>query len=255
MVSWLICSNHSGEQLRLAIESCLNQDFQDFELIFVANGPLALNIAGFVEDWFGRDERVRIFTTSMTQLPFSLSLGLHFARGSLVARMDSDDISYPSRLTYQVNYLMNNLEVDVLGTNFEIIDDNGSVIKTIEMPQTNNLIRRKIFFRNPLCHPSVMFRRQIVLDNGGYLGNIYGEDYDLWVKLALNSEIVFANLPNICLGYRSIGIGQARRSNKAYASMAGSQIRAFLITWDVRWFLAVILTICKIIIRARVDSK
>lgn len=249
-VSWLLCSYLVNDHLKLAIDSCLNQTFNDFELVFVANSPMAHKVAEYVREWYGTDPRVRIFTTPIRQLSFSLSLGLHHARAPLIARMDSDDISSPDRLERQVAFMNQHPEVAVLGTFYEVIDNYGLVQKKVTLPVTDRAIRNGLLSGNPICHPTVMLRRQYILDVGGYLGGPYAEDYVLWARLSLNPMIHFANLPQVCLGYRAISVGAARRSRLAYATMASSQFQNFLVGAGLSWIFSAILSVLKLIMRS-----
>jgi len=245
-VSWLLCTHVADEQLRLALNSCLNQTFTDFELLVVANGDSAEKVAESVKQWVGKDSRVRIFTTEVRQLPFSLTLGLHHARAELVARMDSDDLSKPNRIQMQVNFMRSHPEVTVLGSCYEIIDATAHVLRPVHLPLDDGSIRRAMRWSNPICHPSVMFRRNVVLNAGGYVGGLQAEDYDLWIRLASDSNLKFANLPELCLSYRAIGVGQARGARAAYASVAGAQVRAFLIGEGVGWLFGALVTVLKL---------
>jgi len=250
-VSWLLCSHIADEQLRLALNSCLNQTFTDFELLFIANGEAACTVAESVQQWVGSDSRVRIFTTEVRQLPFSLSLGLQLARAELVARMDSDDLSKPDRLQLQVNFMRSHPAVSVLGSCYEIIDNKGQVLNSVHLPLENESIRRALHWRNPICHPTVMFRRHTVLVAGGYVGGLHAEDYDLWVRLAEDKQIKFANLPQVCLSYRSIGVGNSRSARAAYATVASVQLRALLVGRNIVWLAGVLVTITKLLFRSR----
>ena len=177
-VSWILCAHVVNEYLRLAIKSCLEQTFHNFELLIIANGSKSAEITAAVMNWYGEDPRLRIFTTEVRHLVFSLNLGLHHARGDLIARMDGDDISKPERLERQVSFMLNHPEVAVLGTCFNIIDEQGNEQLQVNQPLTNKEIRKKMFFSNPFCHPTIMFRRDVVLNAGGYLGSLHAEDYD-----------------------------------------------------------------------------
>jgi len=250
LVSWLLCSHVENNYLKLSIESCLYQSYTNFELVFVANGPNASSVAKAVKNWFVEDPRIRVIITSISHLSFSLSLGLHHARGDLIARMDGDDISRPDRLERQVKFMVDHPEIVVLGSSYEIIDECGQVKKKIPMPKSDALIRKNLFRGNPLCHPTIMIRRYVALGAGGYLGGLHAEDYDLWARLSLNPDNLFANLEYTCLGYRVVGVGGARRSRWAYASMASSQFRNFLVGGGIRWLFATLLSLVKLFIRS-----
>lgn len=246
LVSWILCTHVGGSLLYKAIVSCLGQTYTDFELILVINGSDLNSIKEEVMGWdISSDPRLRIYETEVRHLPFSLSLGLHHARGKYIARMDGDDIAYPHRLQIQVEFMRNNPDVSVLGTAFEVIDLLGNPISVVRNPLTDNEIRQAMIFKNPICHPTVMFKRDAVEAAGGYLGGYHSEDYDLWIRLSQYPKIKFANLSRVCFGYRSVGVGAARKSQDAYASMAGSQLRSFLISGKIRWIIAALISFIK----------
>lgn len=252
-VSWLLCTHVLNEQLKHAIQSCMDQTFTDFELLVVANGPNADEIAVAVQSWFGHDTRLRIITTDVKYLTFSLTLGLHYARAPLIARMDSDDLSKLDRLEHQVAFMIERPEIVVLGSGYQLIDINGNILSKICLPTSNLQIRKALVWHNPMCHPSVIFRRSAVIAAGGYLGGIHAEDYDLWVRLIQNPLNLFANLEESFIYYRTVGAGAARGSRISYASVAASQIRNFAQGAGMIWIFASILTIFKAIFKSKAN--
>jgi cellulose synthase/poly-beta-1,6-N-acetylglucosamine synthase-like glycosyltransferase len=249
-VSWLICAHVLNDQLRIALQSCLDQTFNDFEIVLVLNGPNASVIFNKVQEWFPDEPKIHTLQTNIKFLNFSLSLGLNYARAQLIARMDSDDIAKPDRLSKQVEFMNNNSSVIVLGSAYELINDKGISQILVKTPLDNLSIRKAMLWSNPICHPSVMFRKASVIEVGGYLGGIFAEDYDLWTRLARVPGNHFANLEDVCIGYRTKGVGQARRSRLAYASMATSQFNNFLNRQGFRWLLALFITSIKLLTRS-----
>lgn len=249
-VSWLLCTHIANDQLRAALQSCFDQSYTDFECIVVVNGESSREVADTVHSWFGGDSRLYIFTTDVRHLSFSLALGLHYARAPLVARMDGDDISSLDRLMHQVAFMNANPQVSVLGTQYVYIDSGGKITPAVKLPTDDLDIRRGFLLGNPLCHPSVMFRRKEVVAVGGYLGGIYAQDYDLWVRLALDPDIKFANLSLPCLKYRVASVGTARKAKLAYASVAASQFRNFAAGAGYRWGFAALRSVMKAFIRS-----
>ena len=245
VVSWLIACHKADKFLRVSLDSCFRQDFENFELLLVANGLQAEAIAQEVKGWYPTEDRLRILSTSICHLTFSLSLGLHHARAPLVARMDADDISDTRRLTRQVAFLERNPEVVVLGSAYEFVDADGRTLEVVAVPLTDKQIRRSLPYRNPICHPSVMFRRKAVLELGGYLGGVHAQDYDLWARLALNKANQMANIPDVLLKYRKVSTGTARRSRSAYAAASALQWRNFLSGAGFAWALGSALTAAK----------
>jgi glycosyltransferase involved in cell wall biosynthesis len=249
-VTWLLCTHRANELLHRAIRSCLAQAMTDFELLVVVNGSEAERIYTLLISAYSYDSRVRVVCTSVPLLNFSLSFGVHLARAPLVARMDADDVSHPERLARQVAFMDVHHDVAVLGSSYFLIDPDGQIHGKVDLPETDRKIRKALRFRNPVCHPSVMLRRDVVISVGAYLGGKNAEDYDLWVRLAMNPEWKFENLPEALISYNVSPSGGARGSREAYANVAGTQFRQFLITGDIRWLFGTVVTAFKSLVFA-----
>ena len=249
LVSWLMCTNREDELLHRTIASCLNQTLQDLELVLVANGESAAPIARALQARYGHDNRMRIFSTEVRHLNFSLSLGLHQTRAALVARMDADDESMPDRLEVQYDFMQHNLDVTVLCAAYELVAPDGTVVGSVVPPRRDHQIRSQLRYRNAICHPTVMFRASPVKQAGGYLGGLHAEDYDLWSRLHAIRSYRFGSIDRCVLRYSAQPSGDARRSRMAYASMASAQIYGFLQTGDPRWLAGSALSTAKMLIR------
>lgn len=237
LVTWVLCTHREDELLYRAVQSCLSQTISDFELLLIVNGPDVNQLVPKLSETFSSDKRIKVVGTPIHLLNFSLSLGVHLARSPFVARMDADDVSDPTRLETQLAYMQDNVDVAVLGSSYLLIDDDGHVHGKVDLPQSDPAIRKALRFSNPICHPSVMLRREALLAEGGYLGGKNAEDYDLWLRLAAGQRWRFANLRSPLLSYNVSPDGQSRRSRVAYANVAGAQLRQFLITRDIRWLM------------------
>lgn len=244
-VSWVMGVHQVTDSVKVAIESCLNQTFNDFELLIIANGPNNFDIANTISEWFDFDRRISIYKTDIFFLTFSLSLGIHLAKGKYIARMDADDVSSLDRLSKQVSYMRKNPDVVVLGGAYEIKDLMGKVVETHYPPESDRAIKRAMIFRNSMCHPTTIFRKDQVEKVGAYLGGLHAEDYELWVRLITKSNVKFANLPDVLLAYNQLG-GEARGAKSAYASQAATQFMAFLGGHGVKWLLATVITVAKL---------
>lgn len=249
LVSVLICTNRVDDFFVRALDSLVQQTYSNFEIVLVCN-RLSLADKNKVEKISLDDSRIRPFFTSLGYLTFSLNLGLHYCRGELVARMDADDLAYPERLEKQVAFFAENSDVDVCGSGYDLIDNDDHVVGARTMPLSDRAIRQVLYWRNPLAHPTVMFRAAAIRELGGYMGALYAEDYDLWCRLALFKDSRFSNLNESLLGYRVAPTGLARKSKMAYAGVSASQWRSFVLTGDIRWLAAAVLSLVKRIFRA-----
>lgn len=193
----------NGEQfLGAAIESVLAQTFTDFEFLILDDGS-SDGTRAIIADYAARDPRIRAILRENRGLIASLNQLLDEARAPLVARMDADDICLPERFARQVAFLKANPDHGVVGSWSTDIDERGELFAApgADHPVTHDDVLAVIEHRTPLCHPSVMARRRVMLDVGGYHSAYrHCEDYDLWLRLADRTRL--ANLPERLLLYR-----------------------------------------------------
>jgi glycosyltransferase involved in cell wall biosynthesis len=200
-ISVIMSVYNSARYLYAAVESILNQDFNDFEFIIVNDGSTD-NSGEILVRLAQRDPRIRVISRENRGLVTSLNELVASARAPLLARMDADDVAMPRRLSLQHSYMMQNPDVGVLGTNTHELDENGRVYACIDFyPNDHTGIEAMLHRHPPVCHPSVMMRTALVRDNGGYRAAFrHAEDYDLWLRLFRVTEI--RNLPDRLLLYR-----------------------------------------------------
>ncbi|MBT8583020.1 glycosyltransferase [Polynucleobacter paneuropaeus] len=247
LVSVLLCSNRIDEYFYKSIESILTQDFLDLELLVILNGD-ALHKIEDLRAQFSKHQIIKIIGTHIPGLTYSLNVGLDHAVGKYIARMDADDIAYVSRISTQLEFLEKNPEISVCGSSFNLIDSLGEIMQFVSRPTSDREIRKALFFQNPLCHPTVMYLKKVIRQAGGYQTGNFAEDYNLWVRLARNPEIKFANLEKPLLGYRLLSNGAARRSKMAYKSASTTQWNEFINTGNIKWLLSSILSLAKAIV-------
>ena len=246
-VSILMATNSCDGLFRLALASCLEQSFPDFELVLVVNG-VSDDTFLQIREHCG-DPRIRLYRTDMRYLQFSLNLGLHFRRGELVARMDADDVAYPQRLARQVGFMDAHPDVAVCGSFCDLVDDRGQIVGRRTYPLDDAGIRALLYRDNPLCHPSVMYRRAHIVHRGGYQGYARAEDYYLWSTLAQDDGIVFANIPENLIAYRTESNAHPRVAarRQARAAVAATQLQFLLATGDFRWLPGMLRSIRKVL--------
>ena len=143
----VVLSVYNGEKyLMNAIESILDQTYPAFEFIIVNDGSTD-NSPKIIDKYRKLDNRIKVLNQKNRGLIDSLNRGLALANGRYIARMDSDDISLPSKLEEQYNYLENNPDIGVLGTWIEMINEDGKPLKLWESPTSNHLIEWSLFFK------------------------------------------------------------------------------------------------------------
>ena len=191
-VSVLMAVKDGGKYLREAVDSVLAQTFSNFEFIIMDDGSQD-GTAQILAEY--SDPRVVLLKNKTSiGLTKSLNLGLGKAKGEYIARMDADDISLSGRLAAQVSFLNDHPEVGVLGTAASLIDSQGMVGDIVQYPERHSILCWIMcFFENPIIHPSVMFRKKMIMEVGGYDEKyVTSQDFNLWSRAA-----EYANLANI----------------------------------------------------------
>jgi glycosyltransferase involved in cell wall biosynthesis len=200
----VVMSVYNGERfLREAVESILNQTFTDFEFIIVDDASTD-ETPKILESF--NDKRIKVVRNQeKKERSFSRNIAIGMAKGEFIAIMDADDISLPNRLSHEIDFMSSNKEIGVLGTRIEIIDEMGKKIEGISwhrgFPSEPEVINWYLLFETPIMHPSVMIRKSLLLETGGYSENdVLAEDYELWIRMAKITRL--ANLDEELVLYR-----------------------------------------------------
>ncbi len=197
-VSVLLPCWNSEHYLQAALESLSSQTFSDFEIIAIEDHSSDSTLA-ILESFAKKDSRLKVLTNPAKGVSSALNFGLKHCQGQYVARMDSDDICSPDRLLRQVEFLDQNPNVFLVGTWFEIFNDQG--IASINRPSQNPLvIAYKYSFQSEMGHPTVMFRNGSGLPQTFQYPERIAEDFFLFSKLS--PKVRFQNIPNVLLKYR-----------------------------------------------------
>jgi glycosyltransferase involved in cell wall biosynthesis len=201
LVSVLMPVYNAEKYLSEAIDSIINQTFKNFEFLIINDGSTdnSLNIIkGF------DDARVRLIDHPKNMgLVASLNEGLKIAAGQFIARMDADDISDTDRLQTQVDLLLANPDISLVGCHMDIIDEQGTVIGKRKYQTSHDAIKVESLFRCPVPHPGIMLRKDSFVNNNLFYNpsfSYYAEDYELWQRAL--SILKFANANTKLLQYR-----------------------------------------------------
>lgn len=195
--------NETPEHLRQALDSVLNQTYTDFECIIVLDNPQNETLHGELLQYAKKDSRVRLLVNEKNMgLAMSLNRAISVAHGEYLARMDADDISLPERFSKQIKYLELHSEIDVLGTNKILIDQNGNTLgKASSLKMSARQSRAVLQLSNFICHPSVMMRKESIERVHGYRDFPTTQDADLWHRMS-DAGMTIANLDEYLIKYR-----------------------------------------------------
>lgn len=185
------------------------------EIILVVDGPIRHDTELMLDGWKSKlgDSLKLVRLDSNVGHAKALNEGLNYCNYEFIARMDSDDISLPLRFASQLDFLTHNVEVDVVGTFIQEIDEHGNIIKrVVKYPTTHSGCYKFFRERDPLAHPTAMFRSSFFKAAGNYPTHIFFEDTLLWYQ-GFKAGCIFANIDEIGLQYRRISAFYTRRAN------------------------------------------
>jgi len=222
-VSILMPVRNEERYLQATLDSLYRQTLTNWEMIAVDDGsgdstPSILAAAA------SRDFRIQVIRREGGGLVAALNSGLAACRAPLLARMDGDDICHPRRLELQADHLKEHPDTGLVACNFRHFPRTALKQGMIDYESWQNslthhsLVIRDLFVESPVVHPSIMTRRGILEELGGYQDSGWPEDYDLWLRMAA-AGVQFARLPQALLFWRDHP-ERATRTMDEYASHA-----------------------------------
>lgn len=203
---------NADEYLTEAIESILNQTYENFEFLIICDDPSERTLS-ILNNFTHNDLRINVTYQKKQGLVNSLNRGIKLAKGEYIARMDADDVSHPQRFEKQIEFLERNSDIGLCGTWTNIIDKNGEIVDLFKPSSSPELIKWDLHFFNPIAHPSVLIRKSFFERNGYYLdSNIHCEDYALWVRAFNNTKL--SNIPLILINLRKHDLNVSKTYSK-----------------------------------------
>lgn len=195
------------------------------EIVLVVDGPVTDLINDVIHKYKNKYNIFKIIRLEKNGgLGNALKIAIENSSFELIARMDSDDISLPTRFEQQLNCFEINPKIDILGGNItEFIGKEDNIVSQRLVPVSNDSIREYMKKRCAMNHVSVMYKKSAVQNAGGYQDWFWNEDYYLWIRMWLNGAI-FANTGSVLVNVR-VGkeMYQRRGGAKYFESEKGLQ--------------------------------
>ena len=222
-VSVLMTSYNAMSFLTEAVDSILKQDFPDFELIIVNDGSTDATTS-YLDNI--TDSRVNVFHCPNKGTAAASNFGLAHCRGEFVARMDADDISLPHRLSTQVKFLEQHLEVGLVGSHIRIMGSKKIGLK-VDLPTEHDKIYSSLLkIDNGITHGVCMFRRSLINKIGGYWSHRSYDDWDMFIRMGEVSRL--ANIDDVLYYYRYLTtglVGSGLREGRRYYAYSAELAR------------------------------
>lgn len=208
----------NAEYLRQAMESIWAQSVPTDDFVLMCDGPLTEALDAVIAAQEADHPELHVVRLPVNGgLGKALNEGLMHCRHSLVARMDSDDISLPERCEQQLEAFKADPELGIVSASLEEFCDD-TVKGSRKLPESHEQILAFSKKRNPFNHPVVMFRKEAVLAAGSYNEEYHlFEDYYLWIRMLRNGT-KGRNLPQVLLRMRVTDDAYERRGGRRYAA-------------------------------------
>lgn len=183
--------------IEAAINSVINQTYQDFELIIVDDASTD-NTVKIIKKFQKKYPYIQLVTLEKNQNcggDKCANKALERATGKYVARMDADDISDLTRFEKQVKFLDENKDIFLVGSNAYVINSKGVIIGEKNEPSSPDAIYKAYFGFHPLVHPTCTYRR--LLKNG--------KPFIYEIKHSANNDY-YTFFKLICQGYKFVNM-------------------------------------------------
>ena len=183
-VSVIMGAYNEEKTLQAAVDSILAQTYTDWEFVICDDASTDATFK-ILTDYKNKypDKFVILHNDENMMLAGSLNRCLENAKGEYIARMDADDISLPTRLEKEIEYLDNNPECAVVGTNVQFFNDKdglGEIIRKTPDPTIYDIPKA-----NPFFHPTIVMKKSAYNALNGYTATERTrrmEDIEMWYR-------------------------------------------------------------------------
>ena len=215
---------NAGHSLLPAVQSVLAQTFTNFELLVLDDGSTDRSIASLNSI---DDQRLKIISDGENRgLAYRLNQGIGLSHGQFIARMDADDLCFPTRFERQIDYLNAHPDIDLLATRAIVFGAEKRIIGLLPFRPDHASICERPWLTLPMPHPTWMAKR------AWYARNLYrlpeyirAEDQELLLRTMGTSQ--FACLDEVLLAYRQ-GPFNLRKTFRARLSQLSAQFTYFM---------------------------
>ncbi|GMR00892.1 MAG: glycosyltransferase [Gammaproteobacteria bacterium] len=217
------------------LDSVFSQSLQNFEIIVVNDFSTDKSVE-IMQSY--NDPRICVIENKNKGIVHALNAGLSYCNSNYVARMDADDVMYTERLEKQYDVLNNDADITLCATRAKKFPEEKIQAGYVEYMRWQNAcvttqdIKNQIYIESPFAHPSVMFRKDHIVESGAYRDGAFPEDYELWLRL-FHAGYKMMKLEEVLLDWRESD-GRLSRTSSRYSDSAFEKLRALYLAKDVR---------------------
>ena len=220
LLSVLMPVFNSEQFVEEAIESILNQSFNDFEFLILDDASTDKSFK-IIKDFEKKVPRIKVFQNEKNLgVVGSRNKLINLSKGKYIAWLDSDDIAFENRFEEQIKFLEQHPEIGMVGAYPVIIDENGKTTGKWWFETDPQKLKIELFFHSPFLSSSVMIRRTCLPQNFYDSRFPVAEDFNLYSKISERFDV--ANIPKFLVNYRinSKGLSKSNTEKMEQLSMA-----------------------------------
>ena len=197
LVSVIIPTYNRARFLTQALDSVLQQTYQNFEIIVVDDGSTD-NTSDVVSKYLS--ETVKYVFKKNSGPSAARNTGIRMARGGYIAFLDSDGLWDPCKLEVQIAAFSDDPAVGIIFSNARYIDEDGLVCRESMAEKGyvfgGDFIREVAEYRFPHASDTVLLRRSVLHSNEYFDESLrLAEDIDLWIRIALKTKVGYLDQP------------------------------------------------------------
>jgi glycosyltransferase involved in cell wall biosynthesis len=232
LVSVLMPVYNASRHLRAALGSITAQTYRNLEIIAFDDGSKDRSLA-ILDELAASDNRIRVFSRENKGIVETLNEGLALAQGSLIARMDADDIAYPERIAAQVAEFERNPELCACGHDLDYLVNDRRILRKAGREVSGPEIRVEYIFHLVFVHPTIMLNNRILQRDNLRYSAAYpnAEDFDFLRRITHDYPVAFLNQKGLAWRQHpdSLRVVNQHQSIESYFRILDEQLRRFSI--------------------------
>ena len=237
LVSIILPCRNASKVINRCLSSIVEQTLKNWELIAIDDHSTD-STYDLLHSASQQDMRIRVYRSPGKGIVDALNFGTGRSQAPLIARMDADDRMLPSRLRKQFDYLSAHQETVLVASQVlhkceeGDLSDSGFLhyVEWSNQILTGSDMELAQFEESPVVHPSVMYKKDLLVTFGGYRNGPFPEDYELWLR-CLSKGARFHKLEDILLEWFDSS-GRASRNQSQYCQEAFQYTKAlYLKSW------------------------
>ena len=203
---------NDDDYIEQCISSVLESTYENFIFLIINDGS-SDETESIIKKF--NDNRIKYLYKKNSGLIDSLNLGLSIINTKYIMRLDGDDFISPNKIYEQINFLERKPNIDLVGTDAFIINNENEIIGKTNLPKTHFKITTCLKKIKPsLIHPSIMFRTDIIKNFFYSKDYIHAEDYELFCRLSAKNKFFNIKKPLMFLRKNDENISKLHIENQ-----------------------------------------